>query len=338
MLADDLIQPGKDLFESFRSLPWAVHGVVALSMIAGLILWLHGRRVLKPMIVVVFVLIGAAAGFFIAPLTPLEGSVSVYVGLTIGAIVGAVLGALLYRFAMAISLGLVLAVVAPVIAVVALDARLSTPRADGTLSTEQLRLNGVNEEGSLDTDQAIARDLVQRGKKLRESLKDATDKATGPLTEEEVQGVVASGENETQVGERKTDESARLLQTATARVKAFLDALSLEIAAAWEDLPGNTRVTLIGSASLGMGLGVLLGLLLPKWTAGAVTAMLGAAIWLPAGVWLATATGGTWAERLHLSAGTWLLAWAVASLVGMLIQWRGLLRKRKKKTVIVSEG
>lgn len=335
MLADDIIQPGKDLLETFRSLPWAVHGVVALALISGLVLWLHGRRVLKPMIVVVFVLIGAAIGFFVTPLTPLQGTISVYAGLFLGGAVGALLGALLYRFAMAVGLGLVLAVVAPVVAVVVLDAKLGAEQPDGTLTAEQLRLRGVG-EAPPDQDHALSGDLLARGQKLRDSLKDAATRATSPLSAQEASDAITGSEPGAGAPPKSEDASTELLRTATERITAFLEALGSELASAWEALPPGTRVTLVGSASLGMGLGVLLGLFLPRWTAGAVTAMLGAAIWLPAGVWLIGATGTSWSESLHMSASTWLITWAAASVVGMLIQWRGLLRRKKKRAAVVS--
>ena len=331
MQTDQMIQPAQEVLENLRALPWAAHGLVVVSLISGLILWLYGRRVLKPMIVVVFALAGAAAGFVLPPFLPVGGGLSVYVGLAVGAGIGAFLGILLYRFAMAISLGLVLAIIAPIVGVVVLDARFDAEKREGELSRDEHLLRGVPIEDDDASGDEMRKDLIARGEKLRESLKDAAKRMATDELEDEAEAALEAESGEAK-GEPDTDV---LLRTATERVERFMVALSTEVRAAWADLPSRTRVTLAGSATCGLGLGILLGLLMPKWTAGAVTAMLGAAIWLSAGMWLLTASGLPIGDRIHGSASQWLITWAIASGLGMLIQWQGLMKRKKTKTVVV---
>jgi hypothetical protein len=325
-MTPDSLQPAQDVIETLRSLPWAAHALAAFALVTGFLLWLHGRRLLKPMIVVVFLLTGAAVGFIALPLTPFAGSVSANVGLVIGATVGAILGLLLYRFAMAVSLGLVLAVIAPVLCVVITDAT-DAPTSESThLTKDEMLLRGVPEESEEDRQaRSIARELADRGQTLRDSVKEAAARAADPTTTTPTDGSAAT----------PATPSDQLIRTATERVRAFALALRDDVSAQWSDLPSRVRVMLLGSASLGLGIGVVLGLLLPKWTSGAVTAMLGAAIWLPAGVWLLTAADVSIVDRFHPRPTHWLIVWGVASAVGALLQWRGLMAKRKQHPKVV---
>src|SRR5688572_30948890 len=113
--------------------------MAAGALATGLVLWLIGRRVLKPMVVVLFALLGGAVGFVAVPLTVMSGSVSVYVGLLVGAAVGSLLGVMLYRFSMAIGLGLVLGVAAPltVAAVMSFKADHGLTSPDGAKTAER---------------------------------------------------------------------------------------------------------------------------------------------------------------------------------------------------------
>lgn len=316
------LKPAQDLLDSLRSLPWAAHGIAIFALLTGLLLWLHGRRLLKPMIVAVFALAGATVGFALPSLTSLGDLISVHAGLIIGAAFGAIIGLLLFRFAMAISLGLVLACIAPVVCL-AFSRLPSTPPDATPLSKEELLLRDVPQES--DETSAVLRDLAARRDRLHKSIQDAAAQAADPT----------KSPDSTETGAETTTTSDQFIRTATQRVRAFADALAAELTAQWNELPSRLRFMILGSASLGLGLGIVLGLLLPKWTSGAVTAMLGAAVWLPAAAWLLTAAGFSITDRWHPSATQWLGAWAVASFLGTLIQWRGLKSRKQRAAVVV---
>src|SRR5262249_48063365 len=121
VLPDDLLGPVSQTVEHLRSLPWAAHGLAGIALLAGLILWLIGRRVLKPIIVIIFALAGGGAGLLLSPLVGAAGGVGVYTGTVVGLALGAVIGLVLYRFSMAVGLGAVLGIAAPLTAAVVLS-------------------------------------------------------------------------------------------------------------------------------------------------------------------------------------------------------------------------
>ncbi|MGE3109861.1 MAG: hypothetical protein AB7G11_08095 [Phycisphaerales bacterium] len=310
-MSPETLQPAQSLLESLRSLPWAAHLIAVAALVSGLMLWLYGRRLLRPMIVIVFALTGAGSGFVLAPLW---GVMSSPIGMIVGGVLGAAAGVVLYRFAMAVSVGLILAVLAPVLCVAIVDAPERHERSTGVLSRDELRLRGVP-EGPAEP-RSVTGELMMRGEQLRNSMQDALVKSAAAPD---------------------VDHSAPAeAPSATQRAKAFALALADEIRAQWHELPARVRVMLMGSASLGLGLGIFLGLLMPKWTSGGVTAMLGAAIWLPAATWLIAAAGVPLTERFSIGAVQWVVVWGVASLVGALLQWRGIKStKRTPATVII---
>lgn len=90
---------------SVQNLPWVAHAVVGASLVAGLIMWLSGGKLLKPMFCVLGALVGGSIGFLLLPQA--TGSLltvpSPYVGLGVGAVIGLIAGISLFRFAVAIS-------------------------------------------------------------------------------------------------------------------------------------------------------------------------------------------------------------------------------------------
>mgnify|MGYP000996620280 CR=1 FL=1 len=97
-----------DLTPSLTGLPWVVHAAVGLTLLAGLVLWLSGRRVLKATTAFLTSGVGAAAGLLLLP-TLLPGSgVSPLVGCLGGWIAGLLAGVLLYRPSVALVFGGVL--------------------------------------------------------------------------------------------------------------------------------------------------------------------------------------------------------------------------------------
>ncbi len=97
---------------SVQNLPWVAHAVVAVALIAGVIMWLSGGKLLKPIFCVIGALAGGSIGFLLAPTATASvfGVPSPYVGLGMGALIGFVAGVSLFRFAVAIATGLAFAI------------------------------------------------------------------------------------------------------------------------------------------------------------------------------------------------------------------------------------
>jgi hypothetical protein len=310
-----------DAVAQLRSLPWAAHALAAGALAAGIILWLIGRRVLKPMVVVLCALLGAAIGFVAIPMTALAGSVSVYVGLVVGLAAGALLGALLYKFSMAIGLGLVLGVAAPL--TVAAGMSFRAPNA-GAAAPEQAARTPASEgepDGDAESDSfpaQVTEEVIRRQiDNLRKQL--------------EGDGTAPEGEHSATPAEAPTDDARALedvMRSTGERVQAFAKAVAEDVATGWGQLAPRHRLMLTGSAGVGLAMGIILGIVLPGWSAGMVTALLGAGIWLCAGSWLAIAAGMPGVEHLHRPAREWLVVWLGVSALGMVVQWVGMAKKK----------
>lgn len=322
MLPDDLLQPVGHAVEQLRALPWAAHALAAGALASGLVLWLIGRRVLKPMVVVLFALIGAGVGFVGVPMTMLAGSVSVYVGLAVGLALGALLGVVLYRSAMAVGLGLVLGVAAP-LTVAAVMSFKADQYAPAPVTSDGAPIATTEPDGDAELDRIPARITEEVLKKqidnLRRQLNGDPDAEAAP-TDPPADGDAPP-----------TDAALEDVMRSTAeRVAAFARAVGADAAAGWEQLSPRHRLVLTGSAGLGLALGIILGVILPTWAAGMVTALLGAGVWLAAGTWLALALAIPGSEHLQRPAREWLVIWLAVAALGMLAQWAGLVKRKRK--------
>jgi hypothetical protein len=103
---------------SFQSLPPAATILAAVGLGTGLIFWIMGRRLLRPLFAVFGVFAGATVGFFVLPtvVDTLLGVPSPYLGLIVGAALGAAMGFFLFRFAVAITTAVALGLAGALIA------------------------------------------------------------------------------------------------------------------------------------------------------------------------------------------------------------------------------
>lgn len=123
--------PSQDLHTVLDGLPGV--GVVALVivLVVGLVLWLMGRRLVKPVCTITTGALGVAAGFVIAQAAGLP-SLAI-AAMVVGGVAGFVLGWWFFRLFMALSLAAVLAIALPV---AALAVRGTEPPA---VETRQVR-------------------------------------------------------------------------------------------------------------------------------------------------------------------------------------------------------
>lgn len=108
--------------DGLNSLPWGVHLMVTLFMAVGLILWLTGERMLKPLVVAGAAALGGLIGSLVTSSTGWGASLTVWHGIGLGVIGGFIVGLLLFRSAMAVGFGLVLGLLLPLIAATSLRA------------------------------------------------------------------------------------------------------------------------------------------------------------------------------------------------------------------------
>lgn len=278
------------LVEAIRSLPWAAHALATGGLIAGLILWAMGRRVLRPIFAVIGALTGGGLGFFVLPAigpATIAGVPAPFLGLFVGGVLGIVGAYVLYRFAVAISFAAVAGLAGILIAASALHLQ---PEAKG--ATEA-----------------------------------ALDSARQRLAEAEQEHTAAMATPEAQPPPRSTEQ--KILNDAGQRARAFLNALADEFQSRWGALPARSRLIVLLSAVGGTGLGLMLGLLMPTRSAAAVTACFGSAVWLPSAVWLTSVLALPGRGLLDLGALAWLITWIVVATLGFVVQMTGSAKKAK---------
>lgn len=287
------------LTSAVQSLPVAAHVLAGSALAAGLVLWCLGRRVVKPVFVLIGALLGAGSGFLLAPLTGIGeiGSVPTpYIGLGIGALLGGTIGVLLFRFAVAVSTGAVLGLAGVLISLILMTA--PEQRADAQTAVES----------------AAERAMIPP--------EDQPQNPTPPLPDgvaprEFIDGPILSPEAKEQA--RKAAE----------RVRAFLAALGEELRPRWEALPERSRLTIIAAGLGGLVGGFLLGLVMPQRSSAAVTALFGAAVWLPSAVWLVHATDAPGQRLLQHGPLAWTIVWSVVAALGFAVQLAGLKKPKK---------
>ncbi len=319
------------LLESLRSLPWGLHAVVAMTLIAGLVLWSSGRSVLKPVIALGSAAAGAIGGFFVLPVLAPAAGVSPYLGSLGGAIVGLLAGLLLYRIALALSIGIAAATASALIAAAVLSAPL--PQLGGGSSAPSVAHHQSTEIPAAAATEPPAHETT-----------DPADWSDGPASEDPPapQAPKETPRESPKEPAHEPGKSPKHLEPtdlvipaeaaeAATRARAFADALIEQSSQSWRALTATQQIVIAASALIGLLLGGLLGVTLPEWSAGALTAMLGAAIWIPAAVWLAHAAKLPVVAAFDLPPTGWAVVWLVVGLVGLGAQWMGLMRKSGKK-------
>lgn len=318
MQADQAIAAADQFLPHLQSLPKAVLFLPGLGLLTGLVMWLTGRRVVRPVFAIFGLLAGGVLGFFFLPMLGVEEiakAPSPYIGLIIGAVGGLVAAILAFRFAMAVSTAAVAAIVASLGASVYLNYAAPMPgAADQTqagLSADEQMLDGVT----------IAQPQEEEDppETIQDEDSSVPDRDTTP-------------DSQTAELEREPVDLTELaLRSASARTQAFLKELWLEVSAAFSDLPPAHRLAISGSCLFGAVLGLLIGLVAPVRASAVVTAMLGAAVWLPSLAWLTHALKMPGQSVLDHGAMGWLVIWIVISLIGTIFQFTGLPGRKKQQ-------
>jgi hypothetical protein len=310
----DLLELMSRALEGISSLPWGVHLAVALAMAAGLVIWLAGEKFLKPMVVLLCAGIGATAGLLLTSATPWgqSGSMGAYHHLFIGMGIGAVLGFLVFRSAAALGLGVVLAMLLPLgTAAIINFAEGSGAGGRSTRAMNAELVPSVVMPAGFDETRAVVRAV--------RFMQDepAAEPGAGPI--ERAREAV------------KVDRVPENLKPGVEAVSAFWDKLGEQAREGWNRWSGRDQAILATVAALGLAIGVIWGMSVPKWSGVAISAMFGAAVWMPAFVWLSNAMGAPWTAALDLSPLHWLAVWGGVGAVGMAVQYSGIIPGTKPK-------
>jgi hypothetical protein len=134
---------------SVGSLPFAAHILAVIGLGCGLVLWLVGQRVLKPIFGLLGAALGGLTGFLVLPnlaSDTIAGLPSPYVGLAIGAVFGLGAGLLLFNFALSISTALAVGLAGLLIgaAAVKFQPMQDAPRTLSVLQAETAKAANAN--------------------------------------------------------------------------------------------------------------------------------------------------------------------------------------------------
>lgn len=341
-MSTPLGQAVEPLSHAVAGLPWGVHAAAAGMFVAGLILWLLGRRVLQPATVLLGAAASAAVGYLLLPSMAGEqvGPLAPILGLVVGAIAGALAAALLYRPLIAALFGVVLGCCVAL----TVSAILSVTRGGPLLpaaalatSDRPFALSRMDPPGSgLGGEELPPRPTVPPADPQSEPQSDPDAEPTdppappAPTTAPKLKPAApATGEpakaRPTAAADQAADSNtAASWKAAGQAVGRFVRSLSDWSRRWWTSLPASER-TLVGMGWLaGAAIGLIVGLVWPARAAGVITAAVGSALFLACGTWLAHATAMPGRHALELPAAAWSLIWLVATLIGIAVQWHGL--------------
>lgn len=270
---------------------WAHAGLVTL-LVAGAMLWIAGRRVLKPTFVVLGALAGGFLGNAIVPGMGIQGMFGLSGGMA-GAAVGGALGALAAILVFRVAIGVLAATVVSGLAVLAASIFIQTSEPAPQEFRDRSDAALVEPETSLDEDSSS----WQEG--LRDELKQ--------------------GARDIAAGEKKPGQF----------VTDLYKGLKAEL---WDPLDGGDKVLLTSSGLAGFVAGLALGVFAPRKTTALVTAFAGAGMWLPAIYFLSQSLDLRGKAMFERTPVEWLAIWLVISLTGLFIQWKGLKKKDESRS------
>ncbi|MEZ6235702.1 MAG: hypothetical protein R3B68_16085 [Phycisphaerales bacterium] len=311
---------GQAVAHGVSTLPLGLHAPAVVGLIAGLLLWVLGGRIVKFAMAVLGLAGGAGLGSVLAPtigVTAIAGFPGHLVGMAIGGIVGLVAAVLLFRFAMVIAGAGVIGAAAALGGLVYVNVApppsdMQTPEGLAPIvewapDGGEAGAEGENAESAEDTLEQAMRDIAEQ--EARRSAEDAADQ-----TEQGLRSLVS-------------EETAGAVEEAADRVRAFVHDVWRSFVRQWNALDAAQRVVLAGFVIVGLAGGALIGLAMPHRSAAMLTSLAGSAIWLASLAWLGEAMelpGRQWLTSGDHASLKWLIAWPVVAIIGMVFQFRNL--------------
>lgn len=316
MTLQEVLEAMSRALEGLSGLPWGVHLAVALALACGLVLWASGERLLKPIVIVLCAGVGAVVGALLSSATAWghEGTLTVHHHLLIGAGLGAVVGCLVFRSAAALGLGVVLAGLLPLGAAAVLTLTGEGPSGRDVRPAATARASDDTEPG---VEAELAAGEVGAENAVRDPLMTAASAGVSGAAEKARDAI-------------RVDRVPDNLRPGVDAVAAFWKSVNVEVRAAWAGWSGRDQAILTVLAALGLAVGVIWGMSVPKWSAVLITSLFGAAVALPALVWLTNAMDAPWKRAIDLPATHWLAIWGAAGVMGMIVQYSGFVPGGKK--------
>jgi hypothetical protein len=285
-----------ELLHSIQNMPLAGIVPAFALLIAGLVLWFAGRRVLRGAFVLIGLLLGALIGLLIDDTanTGMPG----WVVPTLCAVILAVFAAITYRVAAAVMLALALGLACPMAVIAVNDLQLDRGR-------------GISADG----DESIVVD---------DSISDWIEKHDDPESREKARLAIeqARASVSQRIGEVATrygleEQTAAGIEQAKSIGRAIADA----ILAQWHGAPKRLKPIVSLATIVGALSGLIIGLVARRLGDCAVTAMVGGALWMASAQVIAVRVGAPDGPWLLKSPGTWLGVWLIVAIIGLAVQW-----------------
>ena len=293
-----------------QSLPEGGSVSLFFLLAGGMLLWLFGAKIVKPVFFLFGVAIGGFVGTTILPLTGLPafelGGFTItpgFTGLIAGAIIGSLVMLAMFRMVITLTAAIAFGAAGLLGAMVYLSFNPSTG-ADLTANEAAIVSNGDSLANALNsTTDAIAREAAERSV-------DMLNSGSGdPLIDDQT----------------KSD-----ILDAAQRSRAFVTRVWETVRDDLDDRPARDKMIAFSSMFAGIGLGLLIGVVMPNRAAALVTSLTGSAAWIGAGTALLTARNGEIPGFLDRSAVVWAAVWIAIAILGLFVQL-GFLGKKSGK-------
>ena len=283
---------------------------LGMALMAGLLLWLVGARVIKPVFFLLGLAIGAFVGTTILPLTGLPtfspGAITLTPGIT-GLITGGILGSL-------VSLAMFRLVIA-------MTSAMAFAAAGVLGAMIFLHFNPTISQSELTETQSA---MVDSGN----ALADITTSLNDTINREAAQHATDLIDQDNKVLD---DDTKQQLKDAATRSKEFVKQLVATIQADLDQRPTRDKLIALSAGFAGLAFGLLVGVVLPKRTTALVTSLFGSAVCMASTSALLTARNGQQPEFLNQSALIWATAWVILTIIGLMVQL-GFLTKATNKS------
>jgi len=296
----------------------------------GLILWIAGKRVLRPAFALLAGLLGALIGMELAD--RLQLGVPDWAAAGVLGLVAAAFGLMIVQVVLTAGLALVLAMLSPLLLWSVHDTQA---RRAGQPPTETAPLSIVQESwsdaggdgaggeerpwwlrgpgGASDDESAAAGDDASAGS-IDPGLAEEIESMRERLADHAREAATAS-----------LPEPPPAARTGLGVVLTLVDRVTGTTLGVWDRMPLDLQPILAIAALLGGLTGLMIGAFSPQTAAVVVSAAGGAILWLPAGCDLLARSSLANAGPLPLTGAGWLTAWAAAAAIGVVLQvviWR----------------
>ncbi len=312
-----------DIAQAITELPVGGMIPVGLALIAGLLLWAAGRRILLGAFAAIGFVLGGAAGWMIGELMGL--GMQIWIPAVVGGIVFACVAALASRLVVAVAFALTLGIAASLVT-------MTLAQIGGSSDDQPTQEQLADPEGLADPipDIPLPEELaewldgIDPGRPIQDPPEAQPERAPPDLSLDLPLDLASETLGDSLEIPAQAQRYVDHIQHIAGQLK---DALK----AKWATTPASARPTVIASALSGLLVGMLLGALARGFSAVVVTAFTGSLLWLSCAWTLASHLGVPEGPWMPGSSASWLVWWMVTAVIGLAIQWT-MRRKRADKS------